>query len=118
MKTRTLFFGTVLSLVFFSSNLKATDTRAIAEAKTQLNHEVSYLLQKAPFELVSDHENENQVTITFKVDESGKINSLKASSQNLALNRWIERKIASSDLTFDPMLSGVKYRLPVSYKVR
>lgn len=117
MNTTKLFLLAVVSFVLTQVNLSANDAEEFISARENLTKEITNIVQDAPFELVSNYDSENKVSISFSVVEGGKIISVKVDGQNEALTNWVRNNLERSSLEVDPVLDGIKYRVPVAYKV-
>ena len=117
MKTKRLLLVATLVFLLGQIDLNATETAKFVDARENLVNEISLLVNNTPVDLFSDNSNANRLTITFKVSEIGELTSLEVDGENDTLAQFVKLKIKQKSFEIYPELAGIKFIIPVSYKV-
>lgn len=117
MKTKRIVIAAVMCLFIEQLAVYAGNADETNKAETDLKAEISAIVHKAPFELVTRYFDENKVLISLRVNEQGEVELISVTGRNDDLINWVENNLRRSSIKADPSLYGVKYTIPVHYEM-
>jgi len=115
MKTQKILLSCLIILSMGFTATFGNETKSLVSARSELFNELNYVLNDVPFEEYIGNVDVCSMTIIFKVNENAELTEYVIKSDNESLNEITERILNRSELKTDPSLTGIKFRLEVSF---
>jgi len=105
----------VLILMFGFTIVKADNAREFVSAKKLLHSEIESLFNHVPFDDVLYRGECCRLNITFKVNETQKLDDIVVEGENEALVQYASVLLRNNKITADQKLEGITFNLSMKF---